>query len=127
VIGEDAGFKEVRQEAIKKQILNYSDFQFDYGYYGFIFKTSVLKKEGLGFGDVKYAAAAGLLLGWQKLIPAILVASVVGAVCMITANRIHHANKHTEYPFGPFLALGTLLTIFFGNAAICWYIGLFSI
>lgn len=88
-------------------------------YYGCI---AILKTEGLGFGDVKYAAAAGLFLGWQKLIPAILIASVVGCVCMVAANRIRHAEKYTEYPFGPFLVLGTLLAMFFGNTIIHWYL-----
>lgn len=83
---------------------------------------AILKKEGLGFGDVKYAAAAGLLLGWQKLVLAMLIASVVGSIFMITANRIQNAEKHTEYPFGPFLALGTAFTLFFGNAVIHWYV-----
>lgn len=84
---------------------------------------AVLKKEGLGLGDVKYAAVAGLLLGWQKLILAILIASLAGSVFMIIANRIRRAEKYTQYPFGPFLAVGTLLTVFFGNAVIRWYLG----
>lgn len=90
-------------------------------YFGAI---AVLKAEGLGLGDVKYAAAAGLLLGWQKLIPAILVGSVLGAVFMVAANRIRHAEKRTEYPFGPFLVVGTLLSVFFGNTIISWYLNL---
>lgn len=88
-------------------------------YYGSI---ALLKREGLGFGDVKYAAAAGLLLGWQKFIPAILLASVAGALYMIAAGRIRRADKHTEYPFGPFLAAGTLAMVFFGNPLIRWYV-----
>lgn len=87
-------------------------------YFGSI---AILKTEGLGLGDVKYAAAAGLLLGWQKFIPAILIGSVLGAVFMVAANRIRHAEKRTEYPFGPFLAVGTLIAMFFGNAIIGWY------
>jgi len=90
-------------------------------YYGAI---AVLKKEGLGFGDVKYAAAAGLLLGWQKFILAILIASVAGAVVMTVSNRLQKADKQTEYPFGPFLVAGTLLAMFFGNGIITWYLGL---
>lgn len=89
-------------------------------YYG---SLAVLKIEGLGQGDVKYAAAAGLLLGWQKFIPAILIGSVLGCVFMVAANRIRHAEKHTEYPFGPFLVVGTLVAMFFGNAIIRWYLG----
>ncbi len=90
-------------------------------YFGSI---AILKTEGLGLGDVKYAAAAGLLLGWQKFIPAILIGSVLGSVFMVAANRIRHAEKRTEYPFGPFLAVGTLFSMFFGNAIIGWYLNL---
>ena len=85
---------------------------------------TLLKTEGLGLGDVKFAAAAGLLLGWQKFIPAILIASVLGSIVMVAANRLRHAEKHTEYPFGPFLVLGTLLVMFFGNTIIQWYLHL---
>lgn len=88
-------------------------------YFGCI---AVLKQEGLGFGDVKYAAAAGLLLGWQKLILAVLVASVAGAVGMSVINRITHADKRTEHPFGPYLAAGTLLVLFCGDGIIHWYL-----
>jgi leader peptidase (prepilin peptidase)/N-methyltransferase len=89
-------------------------------YYGAI---AALKQEGLGFGDVKYAAAAGLLLGWQKFLFAILVASVVGAVVMVAANRITDSDKRKEYPFGPYLVAGTLVALFAGDAIIAWYIG----
>ena len=85
---------------------------------------AVLKTEGLGLGDVKYAAAAGFFLGWQKLVPAILIGSVLGSVFMVVANRIRHAEKRTEYPFGPFLVVGTLVSMFFGNAIISWYLNL---
>ncbi len=88
-------------------------------YYGAI---AVLKQEGLGFGDVKYAAAAGLLLGWQKFLFGILVASVVGAVVMVITNRITDADKRKEYPFGPYLVAGTLVALFAGDAVIAWYL-----
>lgn len=90
-------------------------------YFGCI---AVLKQEGLGFGDVKYAAAAGLLLGWQKLILAILAASVAGAVVMTVLNRATHADKRTEHPFGPYLVVGTLLALFCGDGIIGWYLRL---
>ncbi len=90
-------------------------------YYGCIL---VIKKEGLGFGDVKYAAAAGFLLGWQKFILAILIASVVGAVVMSILNRVNNSEKHTEHPFGPYLAAATLISMFFGNQLIEWYLNL---
>lgn len=87
-------------------------------YYGAI---ALLKKEGLGFGDVKYAAAAGLLLGWQKFILAMLMASVAGAVVMTAMNRAQKADKQTEHPFGPYLAAGTLMALLAGDGIIGWY------
>lgn len=85
---------------------------------------AVLQQEGLGFGDVKYAAAAGLLLGWQKFLLAILVASIAGAVVMTAINRVKGADKRTEHPFGPYLVTGTLLALFFGDGIIAWYLDL---
>lgn len=90
-------------------------------YYGAL---AALKQEGMGFGDVKYAAAAGLLLGWQKLLLAVLVASVAGAVVMVITNRLTKAEKKKEYPFGPYLVAGTLFALFFGDGVISWYLGL---
>ena len=90
-------------------------------YYGAI---AVLKQEGIGFGDVKYAAAAGLLLGWQGFLLAMLLASVAGALVMVVANRVTNSDKRKEYPFGPYLVVGTLISLFFGNAVISWYLGL---
>ncbi len=90
-------------------------------YYGCIL---ILKKEGLGFGDVKYAAAAGFLLGWQKFTLTILIASIVGAIVMTISNRVNNSEKGTEHPFGPYLAAGTLISLFFGNQIIEWYMGL---
>lgn len=90
-------------------------------YYG---SLAVLKKEGLGFGDVKLAAAAGLLLGWQKLLLAMLIASVSASVVLIIMRKFYDAEEGKEYPFGPFIAVGILLSMFFGNEIISWYFGL---
>lgn len=49
VIAEDVGFKEVRKAAKANPILEYKNFQFDYGYYGFLFNTSVIRKYGITF------------------------------------------------------------------------------
>jgi len=84
----------------------------------------ILQKEGLGFGDVKLAAAAGLLLGWQKLILAMLIASVVGSVVLVVLNRLRSEDKGKEYPFGPFIVAGMLVAMLFGTPILNWYVGL---
>lgn len=90
-------------------------------YFGAI---AILKREAMGFGDVKLAAAAGLLLGWQKLILAILVGSVVGSVVLVILNRVKGEDKDTEYPFGPFIVGGMFIALLAGEPILNWYLGL---
>lgn len=84
----------------------------------------VLKKEGIGFADVKLASATGLLLGWQKLILTVLLASVTGSIVLIGLNRLRRLDKDTEYPFGPFLAGATAVALLFGAPILDWYLAL---
>lgn len=93
-------------------------------YYGAIL---ILKKEGVGWGDVKLVAAAGLLLGWQKLIFAMLVASISACVILLILRLIRKDEQGKEYPFAPFIVAGTLIAMFFGSAIIYWYINLLGI
>lgn len=90
-------------------------------YFGAILVT---KREAMGFADVKLAAAAGLLLGWQKLVLAILVGSVVGSVVLVILNRAKHQDRNTEYPFGPFIVGGMLIALLVGEPLINWYVGI---
>lgn len=84
----------------------------------------IMKREAMGFADVKLAAAAGLLLGWQKLILAILIGSVVGSFVLVILNRVKNRDKDTEYPFGPFIVGGVLIALMAGEPILEWYIGL---
>ena len=90
-------------------------------YFGAI---ALLKREAMGFADVKFAAAAGLLLGWQKLLFAVLIASVAGSIVLVVLNRVKKQGRTTEYPFGPFLVVGMLTALFAGAPVITWYMGL---
>ena len=90
-------------------------------YFGAI---ALLKREAMGFADVKLVAAAGLLLGWQRLILAMLIGSLVGSVVMLTLNRVNDKEKDAEYPFGPFICGGVLVALFAGEVILNWYVGL---
>ncbi len=90
-------------------------------YFGAI---AVLKREAMGFADVKLSAAAGLLLGWQKLIFAMLIASVVGSVVLVILNRVKNQDRNTEYPFGPFIVGGILVALLAGTSVLSWYMQL---
>lgn len=84
----------------------------------------ILKREALGGGDVKLAIVAGLLLGWQKLVLMMLVASVIGSVVMIIKRAKSGESK--EIPFAPFLIFGLLVAMLFGNAIIGAYMSLIT-
>ena len=89
-------------------------------------KLVSLKKgrEALGFGDVKFAAVAGLLLGWERLILMVLLASVSAAVVLTVHNRRH--GEDAEMPFAPFLCAGTLIALLFGDRLIELYLMILS-
>lgn len=82
----------------------------------------ILKREALGGGDVKLAIVSGLLLGWQKLILMMLVASVVGSVVMLVKRVKNGESK--EIPFAPFLVFGLLVALLVGNPIISAYAAL---
>jgi leader peptidase (prepilin peptidase)/N-methyltransferase len=63
----------------------------------------------MGYGDFKLFAAIGAWLGWQALIPVILVAATLGSVIGL-AMKLRKTEREGGYvPFGPFLALGAAL------------------
>ncbi|KAF0206582.1 MAG: leader peptidase (prepilin peptidase) [Gallionellaceae bacterium] len=71
-------------------------------------------KEGMGYGDFKLLAAIGAWLGWQMLPLVILLSSVVGAVVGITLIVAVKHGRNVPIPFGPYLAGGGLIAMFWG-------------
>lgn len=84
----------------------------------------ILKKEGMGMGDVFLMAAVGALLGWKATIFAILVAGVTGTLVLIPMKICKKGNEENEFPFGPFIIIGAVTAIFLADKAIAWYLGL---
>ncbi len=79
---------------------------------------------GMGGGDIKYIAAAGALLAWQKIIVVIFLASLTGALVGIVGMGFKKLNFLSKIPFGPFLVIGTLAAIFFGDEIISLYLSM---
>ena len=93
-------------------------------YYGAIL---ILKREGLGFGDVKFAFVAGLLLGWERMLFAMLIASVSASIILLIVRRARGDEKDREYPFGPFISVGVAFALLFGWPIISWYASLLGL
>jgi len=83
-------------------------------------------KDGMGYGDFKLFAALGAWLGWQMLLPIILIAAGAGTVVGLGLIAIRKQSRATPIPFGPFLATGGWLVLMFGHPLIAGYLGLFA-
>jgi leader peptidase (prepilin peptidase)/N-methyltransferase len=79
-------------------------------------------KEGMGFGDFKLLAMLGAWLGWQSILPIILLSSVVGAVVGITLIVVRGRDKNIPIPFGPYLAAAGWITLLWGDQIIQTYL-----
>lgn len=71
-------------------------------------------RRGMAEGDFKLFAALGALLGWQQLLPVILLSSGVGAIVGIYMVLARGHGREVPIPFGPYLAGGGLAALFFG-------------
>jgi leader peptidase (prepilin peptidase)/N-methyltransferase len=78
----------------------------------------VASKGGMGDGDVRLAPLLGLYLGWLNpgiVLPGLFFGFIAGAVVGVAMMVVDRAGRRTAVPFGPFLALGTLVAIFVGQ------------
>ncbi len=73
------------------------------------------KREGLGGGDVKLLAMTGAILGYNSIVPTILSASILGVIYGVGTMMLKGGGRHSEIPFGPWLAIGAIIYIFGGT------------
>ena len=79
---------------------------------GFIwFLWFITRGKGMGFGDVKLAAALGLILGWTGAVEALGIAFISGSVVGIVMVMMQGKNLKTMIPFGPFLVFGAAVSL----------------
>ena len=80
-------------------------------------------KEGMGYGDFKLLAALGAWLGWQAILPIVLMASVLGAVIGLLMKATGSLRNGRFVPFGPFLAGGGAVVMLAGLPRVLGWIG----
>jgi leader peptidase (prepilin peptidase) / N-methyltransferase len=83
-------------------------------------------KEGMGYGDFKLFAALGAWLGWQMLLPIIVLASGVGAIIGGVIMVRQRKGSDTQVAFGPFLAIAGWLALVAGHMVVARYFALFA-
>src|SRR3954451_24806564 len=93
---------------------------------GFFLVAALAYPRGMGMGDVKLAGVLGLYLG-RAVAPAIFVGLIAGVLvgAAVIARKGAREGRKTAVPFGPFLALGGLVGLFFGDTIVDAYLGRF--
>ena len=97
---------------------------------GLLFSVSevyfrIKKVEGMGFGDVKMMAMVGAFLGWKGVLLTLFLGSFTGSIVGLAVIAMTNGDMKTKLPFGTFLGMGAIATIYAGPFAIAWYSGLF--
>ncbi len=82
----------------------------------------VTRGRGMGGGDMKLMATAGLMLGWKEIILAFILGCILGAIIHVLRMKVKGAER--VLAFGPYLSLGILISVWFGTPLITWYLGL---
>jgi len=85
---------------------------------------------GFGMGDVKLAIGMGALFGWQQLLVAAMLSFLAGgAIAVLYAGFLLMRRKlkaRIQIPFGPYLAVGSAVSLFVADRLMHWYLGFFK-
>ncbi len=96
------------------------------GLWGFAAIMSfALKKQAMGFGDVKYMLFAGSLLGFRNAVLTIVIGSFTGLIIIPLLKAFNQRELSSKFPFGPMLGFGTFVALFWGDKIWALYFGLF--
>jgi leader peptidase (prepilin peptidase) / N-methyltransferase len=85
-----------------------------------------IPREAMGRGDLKFLAAIGAFLGWHAIIFTIFAGSLLGSVVGLTTLAVGKRVWSAKLPFGPYLAGGALIWMFFGHELVRWYANLLN-
>ncbi len=78
------------------------------------------KGRGIGGGDIKLMAAAGLVLGWKLILLAFILGCLLGSVLHVIHMKVSKADR--VLAFGPYLAMGIFVSMLYGEIFINWYL-----
>jgi leader peptidase (prepilin peptidase)/N-methyltransferase len=89
---------------------------------GILYVAALFSRGGMGGGDIKLIALLGAFLGWQKVLLTIFIGVLLGSLVGIVLMLFMGKGRKDRVPFGPFLALGAMISIFWGREIITWYL-----
>lgn len=75
---------------------------------------AITRGRGMGGGDVKFLAMVGAFLGWDRGLLTLFLGALIGSVVGIARIAAGKQERRDPIPFGPFLSLGAIISMFFG-------------
>jgi len=79
------------------------------------FYKKIRNKEGMGLGDAKLLSAIGFWFGWVSIPFVIFLSSVIALIIVLPSLINKSKNMSAQIPFGPYIIIGCLVYILFGN------------
>lgn len=92
---------------------------------GLMYLIAIVSRGGMGGGDIKLFALIGFVLGWKLTLLTIMLSSVFGLLISAILMIFGIIKRKEPIPFGPFIALAAIVTYFYGQDLLSWYIQLF--
>jgi leader peptidase (prepilin peptidase)/N-methyltransferase len=90
-----------------------------------LFILALIYPDGMGGGDIKLMAAAGLFTGWKLILLSLFIGAIYGGIVSIFILAGKKGSMKTAIPFGPMLSLGIVTCILIGEKILFWYLNLF--
>jgi leader peptidase (prepilin peptidase)/N-methyltransferase len=86
-----------------------------------------IPREAMGFGDVLLIAMIGSFCGWKAVLFTIFAGSVIGSIFAVVPRLFGKTEWTAKIPFGPYLAAGAGLWVFYGHAFLQWYLSVLNL
>ena len=96
---------------------------FIFFYLAYLLGRRLFGPGALGFGDVTLATMMGAMLGFQRIFFALVLGILLAGVFGLLALASRRASRRTYFPYGPFLAIGGITTIIWGDQIYHWVTG----
>jgi leader peptidase (prepilin peptidase) / N-methyltransferase len=88
-----------------------------------LYGSALYGQDAMGEGDLNLMALVGAFLGWKAVVVTLLVGCLSGSLVGLALIALRRLGRREHIPFGPFLALGALVSLFWGDALVGWYAG----
>ena len=85
-----------------------------------------IPREAMGRGDLKFLASIGAFLGWRAVLFSVFAGSLLGSLVGVATLLIGRRVWSAKLPFGPYLAFGALIWLFFGQSLLSWYLSILN-